>query len=74
METKAIQSVNREAIRDMIFKKIIPTIHAEWPEQISKNIVIQWDNVRPHQVPTYEEYLAATQANGFNIQFVFQPT
>ncbi|XP_021762904.1 uncharacterized protein LOC110727635 [Chenopodium quinoa] len=73
METKAIQSVNRDAIREMILNKIIPTIHAEWPQQLSKNIVIQWDNARPHQVPNDEEFVAATKANGFNIQFVFQP-
>ncbi|XP_021735669.1 uncharacterized protein LOC110702271 [Chenopodium quinoa] len=73
LETKVIQNVNREAIRDMIMNKIIPTIHAQWPQQLSKNIVIQWDNARPHQVPTYADFLAATQANGFNIKFVFQP-
>ncbi|XP_021749416.1 uncharacterized protein LOC110715154 [Chenopodium quinoa] len=71
METKAIQSVNRDAIREMILNKIIPTIHAEWPQQLSKNIVIQWDNARPHQVPNDEEFVAATKANGFNIQFSF---
>ncbi|XP_021775063.1 uncharacterized protein LOC110738910 [Chenopodium quinoa] len=73
METKAIQNVNKEAIRHMILDKIIPTIHAQWPAQLSKNIIIQWDNARPYQVPRDEEFLAATQANGFNIQFVFQP-
>ncbi|XP_021742833.1 uncharacterized protein LOC110708916 [Chenopodium quinoa] len=73
METKAIQNVNREAIRHMILVKNIPTIHAQWPSQLSKNIIIQWDNTRPHQVPSDEKFLAATQANGFNIQFVFQP-
>ncbi|XP_021734863.1 uncharacterized protein LOC110701536 [Chenopodium quinoa] len=73
IETKDIQSVNKDAIREMILDKIIPTIHAEWPPELSKNIIIQWDNARPHQVPKDEEFLAATQANGFNIQFVFQP-
>ncbi|XP_021763641.1 uncharacterized protein LOC110728273 [Chenopodium quinoa] len=71
METKEIQNVNKEAIRHMILDKIIPIIHAQWPTQLSKNVIIQWDNARPHQVPRDEEFLAATQANGFNIQFSF---
>ncbi|XP_021767511.1 uncharacterized protein LOC110731901 [Chenopodium quinoa] len=73
MVTKALQNVNREVIRDMLLNKVIPVIMDKWPEILPNNIVIQWDNARPHQIPTDEEFSAATSANGFNIQFVFQP-
>ncbi|XP_021764220.1 uncharacterized protein LOC110728857 [Chenopodium quinoa] len=69
-ETKAIQNVNREVIRDMLVTNVIPTIISKWPHSQPKNIVIQWDNARPHQVPNDAEFMAATTANGFNIQFV----
>ncbi|XP_021732073.1 uncharacterized protein LOC110698865 [Chenopodium quinoa] len=73
METKALQNINREVIREMLLTKVIPAIMSKWPEGLPKDVVIQWDNVRPHQVPTDAEFLAVTTANGFNIQFVFQP-
>ncbi|XP_021772544.1 uncharacterized protein LOC110736587 [Chenopodium quinoa] len=72
-ETKAIQNVNREVIRDMLLTNVIPAIISKWPESLAKNVVIQWDNARPHQVPKDAEFMAATTAHGFNIQFVFQP-
>ncbi|XP_021733401.1 uncharacterized protein LOC110700202 [Chenopodium quinoa] len=72
--TKALQNVNREVIREMLLTKVIPAIVSKWPESLPKNVVIQWDNARPHQVPRDEEFIAATTANGFNIQIVFQPT
>ncbi|XP_021762664.1 uncharacterized protein LOC110727410 [Chenopodium quinoa] len=73
METKALQNKNREVIREMLLTKVILAIMSKWPEGLPKDVVIQWDNARPHQVPTDVEFLAATTANGFNIQFVFQP-
>ncbi|XP_021751380.1 uncharacterized protein LOC110717052 [Chenopodium quinoa] len=71
-ETKVIQNVNREVIRDMLMANVIPAIISKWPDSQPKNIVIQWDNARPHQVLTDAEFMAATKAHGFNIQFVFQ--
>ncbi|XP_021749384.1 uncharacterized protein LOC110715117 [Chenopodium quinoa] len=73
IEAKAVQSINKEAIRDMLLNHVIPTLHEQWPSQLPKNITIQWDNARPHQVPQDAEFQEATQAYGFNIQFVFQP-
>ncbi|XP_021740858.1 uncharacterized protein LOC110707157 [Chenopodium quinoa] len=72
-ETKAIQNVSREVIKDMLVKNVIPAIISKWPDSLPKNIVIQWDNARPHQVPNDAEFMTATTARGFNIQFVFQP-
>ncbi|XP_042056497.1 uncharacterized protein LOC121801104 [Salvia splendens] len=48
LETKPIQSVNKEVMRDCRIQKIIPTIKAKWPDNISKDIFIQQDNARPH--------------------------
>ncbi|XP_021773282.1 uncharacterized protein LOC110737223 [Chenopodium quinoa] len=73
LETKALQNVNREVIRDMLLIKVIPAIISKWPKSLAKNVVIQWDNARPHQVPNDAEFMVATTANGFNINFVFQP-
>ncbi|XP_021742951.1 uncharacterized protein LOC110709050 [Chenopodium quinoa] len=73
MVTKPLQNVNREAIRDMLINKVIPAVVEKWLESLPKNVVIQWDNARPHQIPRDEEFIAATQAHGFNIEFVFQP-
>ncbi|CAO2821336.1 unnamed protein product [Amaranthus hypochondriacus] len=70
--TKALQNVNRDVIREMVLTKVIPAIQAKWPESLPKNVIIQWDNVRPHHVPHDEEFMAATRANGFN-KLVFQP-
>ncbi|XP_021738357.1 uncharacterized protein LOC110704851 [Chenopodium quinoa] len=74
LETKAIQSVTKECIREMLLTHVIPTIYEKWPQQLPKDIIIQWDNARPHQVPKDEEFEAACHAHGFNIQFIFQPT
>ncbi|XP_021741307.1 uncharacterized protein LOC110707587 [Chenopodium quinoa] len=73
MVTKALQNVNREVIRDMLLNKFIPAVVSNWPESLPKNVIIQWDNAMPHQIPRYEEFMATRTANGFNIQFVFQP-
>ncbi|XP_021774239.1 uncharacterized protein LOC110738172 [Chenopodium quinoa] len=73
VETKAIQNVNKEAIRAMLLEKVIPGIKQKWPSHLSKDIWIQWDNARPHQIPRDEEFNAACQSDGFNIQFIYQP-
>ncbi|XP_021719323.1 uncharacterized protein LOC110686996 [Chenopodium quinoa] len=49
LETKAIQSVTKEYIRKMLLTHVIPTIYEKWPQQLPKDIIIQWDNARPHQ-------------------------
>ncbi|XP_021752511.1 uncharacterized protein LOC110718018 [Chenopodium quinoa] len=56
--TKALQNVNREVIWEMLLTKVIPAIQSKWPESLPKNVIIQWDNARPHQVPKDEEFIA----------------
>ncbi|XP_021761306.1 uncharacterized protein LOC110726148 [Chenopodium quinoa] len=48
LETKAIQSVTKECIREMLLTHVIPTFYEKWPQQLPKDIIIQWDNARPH--------------------------
>ncbi|XP_021752459.1 uncharacterized protein LOC110717965 [Chenopodium quinoa] len=73
VEIKAIQNVNKEAIRAMLLNNVIPAIKSKWPPHLSKDIWIQWDNARPHQIPKDEEFIAACQSHGFKIQFIYQP-
>ncbi|XP_021762524.1 uncharacterized protein LOC110727264 [Chenopodium quinoa] len=72
LETKAVQSVTREEIRKMLLTNI-PAIHMQWHPSLSKDIFIQWDNARPHQISRDEEFKAAYTTHGFNIQLIFQP-
>ncbi|XP_021743059.1 uncharacterized protein LOC110709148 [Chenopodium quinoa] len=64
LETKAVQNVNKDDIREMLMEHIIPAIHQQWPESVPKNVKIQWDNARPHQIPKDEECIATCHANG----------
>ncbi|XP_021727177.1 uncharacterized protein LOC110694311 [Chenopodium quinoa] len=73
VEIKATQNLNKEAIRAMLLNNGIPGIKAKWPSHLPKDIWIQWDNARPHQIPRDEEFESACHSNGFNIQFIFQP-
>ncbi|XP_021726177.1 uncharacterized protein LOC110693346 [Chenopodium quinoa] len=73
VEVKATQNVNKEAIREMLLTKVIPAIKSKWPDHLSKDVWIQWDNARPHQIPRDDEFQEACQSNGFNIQFIYQP-
>ncbi|XP_021765211.1 uncharacterized protein LOC110729705 [Chenopodium quinoa] len=43
------------------------------PQNVPKNVKIQWDNARPHQIPKDEEFIADCHANGFNIEMVYRP-
>ncbi|XP_021725359.1 uncharacterized protein LOC110692635 [Chenopodium quinoa] len=53
---------------------LFPFVKHERAKKKSKNReACTMEMTGPHQVPGDEEFLAATQANGFNIQFVFQP-
>ena len=74
IETKANQNVNRHSIREMLLQNVIPAIKEKWPaERMGKDVWIQWDNARPHIIPTDDEWIAATQEDGWDIKMVFQP-
>ncbi|XP_042067311.1 uncharacterized protein LOC121810616 [Salvia splendens] len=44
IETKPIQSINKEVMTTCLLNQIIPTIKAKWPANASKKIFIQQDN------------------------------
>ncbi|XP_021762409.1 uncharacterized protein LOC110727159 [Chenopodium quinoa] len=73
VEIKATQNVNKEAIRAMLINNVIPSIKANWPAYLPKDIFIQWDNARSHQIPRDEEFETTCHSEGFNIQFIYQP-
>ncbi|XP_021731452.1 uncharacterized protein LOC110708858 [Chenopodium quinoa] len=73
MELKAHQHVTKDIIRDMLLNKVIPAILEKWPRQLGRNVYIQWDNARPHKIPTDPEFVAAATQRGLNIQMIYQP-
>ncbi|XP_021768878.1 uncharacterized protein LOC110733171 [Chenopodium quinoa] len=56
VEIKATQYVNKEAIREMLLHNVIPAIKSKWPSDLSKDILIQWDNARSHQSIQYQSF------------------
>ncbi|XP_057791334.1 uncharacterized protein LOC131008478 [Salvia miltiorrhiza] len=73
LETKAIESITKEVIKDCLINKIIPAIMAKWPEGASKDIFIQQDNARPHILDNDPDFRKAASQGGFNIRLTQQP-
>ncbi|XP_057789551.1 uncharacterized protein LOC131006397 [Salvia miltiorrhiza] len=73
LETKAIESITNEVIKDCLINKIIPAIMAKWPEGASKDIFIQQDNARPHILDSDPDFRKAASQRGFNIRLTQQP-
>ncbi|XP_057521627.1 uncharacterized protein LOC130801764 [Amaranthus tricolor] len=73
METKPIQSITKEHIREMLITNVLPTIRAKWPAELSKHIYIQQDNAKPHIAHNDRGFLEEAMKDGFNIQLVQQP-
>ncbi|XP_042003691.1 uncharacterized protein LOC121752640 [Salvia splendens] len=73
LETKPIQSVNKDVMRDCLIHKIIPTIKAKWPSNISKEIFIQQDNARPHIMHNDAEFQSIANTDGFKFHIICQP-
>ena len=74
LETKPIQSITKEHMRTMLITNVIPTIRAKWPNVLSKDIIIQPDNAKPHITPNGKEIVDEATKDGFNIQLVQQPS
>ena len=74
LETKPIQSINKEHMRTMLIANVIPTIKAKWPSVLSKDIIIQQDNAKPHIAPNDKDFVDKATKDGFNIQLVQQPS
>ncbi|XP_074282826.1 uncharacterized protein LOC141607373 [Silene latifolia] len=73
LETKPIESITKQVIKDCLIHQVIPAIKSVWPEGFSKHIYIQQDNVRPHIKNDDPDFMAAANSDGFNIELVFQP-
>ncbi|CAH9128742.1 unnamed protein product [Cuscuta epithymum] len=41
MDTKPILSITKAMFKDMLIHTVLPTIKDKWPEQLSKEIIIQ---------------------------------
>ncbi|XP_057775298.1 uncharacterized protein LOC130994271 [Salvia miltiorrhiza] len=72
-ETKPIQSVTKEVVRDCLVNQIIPAIKAKWPANVSKHIYIQQDNARPHISNSDPIFREAADKDGFHFELVQQP-
>ncbi|XP_074302848.1 uncharacterized protein LOC141636453 [Silene latifolia] len=73
METKPIESITKQVVKDMLLGKVLPEIKKKWPKNASKTIYIQQDNARPHINNSDADFRAAASSNGWNIQLVQQP-
>ncbi|XP_042047354.1 uncharacterized protein LOC121793381 [Salvia splendens] len=73
LETKPIQSVNKDVMRECLIHKIIPVIKAKWPDNISKEIFIQQDNARPHISHNDAEFQSVANTDGFRFHIICQP-
>lgn len=54
-------------------KQVIPAIRQKWPEGVSKDIIIQQDNARPHIEDSDPQFRQAATQDGFNMKLIQQP-
>ncbi|XP_074277539.1 uncharacterized protein LOC141601168 [Silene latifolia] len=73
LETKPIESITKQVIKQCLIEQVIPAIKSVWPEGLSKHIYIHQDNVRPHIKNGDPDFMAATNSDGFHIELLFQP-
>ncbi|XP_074303332.1 uncharacterized protein LOC141637804 [Silene latifolia] len=73
METKPIDSITKQVVKDCLIHQVIPAIKSVWPDCLSKHIYIQQDNARPHIKNNDPDFMVAANSDGFHIELVFQP-
>ncbi|XP_042039584.1 uncharacterized protein LOC121785262 [Salvia splendens] len=73
METKPIESITTDVVRDCLINKILPAIIAKWLDGATKVLKIQQDNARPHIKDNDPVFREAAQQSGFSISIVQQP-
>ncbi|XP_042056391.1 uncharacterized protein LOC121800975 [Salvia splendens] len=73
METKPIESITTDVVRECLINKILPAIIAKWPDGATKVLKIQQDNARPHIKDNDPAFREAAQQSGFSISIVQQP-
>ncbi|XP_074266732.1 uncharacterized protein LOC141590013 [Silene latifolia] len=72
LETKCIESINKQVTRDMVINCVLPAIKAKWPPNLSKHIIIQQDNARPHFTNDDPEFRKAATSDGWKIELAYQ--
>ncbi|XP_074304624.1 uncharacterized protein LOC141639375 [Silene latifolia] len=70
METKPIESITKQVVKDCLIHQVIPAIKSVWPDFLSKHIYIQQDNARPHIKNNDPDFMVAANSDGFNIELV----
>lgn len=67
-------SVTKETSRQFLMEKVLPAIKAKWPaEERHLPIFIQQDNAKTHVAVNDEAFVAAAQADGWDIRLTCQP-
>ncbi|XP_042056531.1 uncharacterized protein LOC121801146 [Salvia splendens] len=73
IETKPIQSINKEVVKACLQNQIIPTIKVKWPANASKKIFIQQDNVKPHLRAADQQFESLASTDRFEFHLISQP-
>ncbi|KAJ0091554.1 hypothetical protein Patl1_14601 [Pistacia atlantica] len=74
METKTINSINKEIYRSYIIEKLLPAIRDKWPRiDAGSPIFIQQDNAKPHIGLDDEYFQSNATKDGFDIRLISQP-
>ncbi|KAH6837634.1 hypothetical protein C2S53_014182 [Perilla frutescens var. hirtella] len=73
LETKAIESVTKEVMRNCLINQILPALKAKWLPFASKVIYIQQDNAKPHIKDSDLIFREISNTNGFKFTLVQQP-
>ena len=74
METKAVTSITKDVVWQMLLDKVIPAIKSKWPiGRRNFPIIIQQDNAKPHCAIDDPALVNATTEDNWNISFRCQP-
>ena len=80
METKPIESVNKDVTKRFLIEHVFPAIRASWPRRPTRNtesspikIFVQQDNAKPHPKPDDPDLIREGDNDGFHIRLVCQP-
>ncbi|XP_074287884.1 uncharacterized protein LOC141613048 [Silene latifolia] len=64
IETKPIDSITKQVVKNMMLGVVLPEIKRKWSANASKTIFIQQDNARPHISNTDPDFREATSSDG----------
>ncbi|KAH6793329.1 hypothetical protein C2S52_003806 [Perilla frutescens var. hirtella] len=73
LETKPIESITQEVIRDCLINQVLLAIKLKWPAEASKVIYIQQDNAKPHIKDSDINFREASQSDSFVFTLIQQP-